>query len=278
MSEAATPPTTNTTLTEGITSLIHERNTLRSELALTKSAIQELLSQLNHLHLLLDQSRAELDSLASTYQPSASTNPPHTPRPASPDNAFHSALNFAETHKMRSSVRILPDSYWLHGDWLSTPLTREMLGNAEAAYKEGKPQAALNALDALKKVQRLPHPMRIESLLLASTIFRTASDSENLQRALDLAQQALKLATRYNLFELIGKAQFQRGLCFMQQQRYADARWSFSLASWTAGYEGVVWEWGMKAEDKMFEVRTTGEGGEKGMVVCPQFEWDGSVG
>ncbi len=41
-------------------------------------------------------------------------------------------------------------------------------------------------------------------------------------------------------YTLVGKAQFFRGLCALDERRWTDARWCFALASHTKGYGELV--------------------------------------
>ena len=126
---------------------------------------------------------------------------------------------------------------WIGGTWLSCPTATPLLTPVESAWQQGQAQKALASLTQILHQQDVTHSQRINAELLFSAILRSSGD---VRQALSHTETSLSLAKETQQYDLVGKAQFHRGLCYLYENRYADARWCFVLASHTPGHQELV--------------------------------------
>lgn len=144
---------------------------------------------------------------------------------------------------IQTSLEILPattsslNGTWIHSVWRSSTENPALLKPVETAWQKGETQQALILLHLVLNREHLTNGQRVEATLLEATIMSYSGHSE---QALPRVEAALKLAEEKQLNDLVGKAHFIRGRCFVDLKRYADARWCFALASYTKGYEDLV--------------------------------------
>jgi len=217
-----------------ILQLIHERNTLLTELQYAHSTITELTSQCIETERLCTLAQNALKDRPTPTKPKAATPFPSTPRP---------------TNKARNPQ----PSSWICETWLLlTTTTPSLLGPSETAWSTGHPQHALNHLSTLlSRPNLLPHD-RINAKLLRAAILHTWEQTDG---ALNYADEALGMARRHQLWGLAGKAQFFRGLCFLDHGSVADAGWCFTLAAHTEGYAKLVQRYSEIAEVRRGKLR-----------------------
>lgn len=197
--------------------IIKERDELRTELAHAKTAIIELENQ-----------NIELDRLLA--------------------NA-HSQLY--ENDSTRSSDPI-PKAQWI-GTWLRlSPAMYPALAPIETIWRNGNLQHALKLMPTMLERNDFGHSHRINARLLYSALIQ--SSGGNFHIALQYAEEALQIASELRLHELTGKAQFHRGICYMYLCMYANARWSFILASHLEDHAQTIVEFKQKAEKFLAEV------------------------
>ena len=185
-----------------ISTFMAERVQLQEELKYTRSACTELHSQNEYLQRLLREAQEALP-------------------PREGPNHFQTS----------------PGTTWVGGTWLSPSPSIPSLVPIQKAWLSGKTQSALALLTETIVLKDFVPNERIEAGLLLSTIMRSSGD---LARALTHAEISLSIARKEELQDLEGKAQFHRGLCYFYQDRYADARWCFTLASHTRGHQDLV--------------------------------------
>lgn len=183
--------------------LILERDDLLEERKYAQSTILELEAQTIRSDRLLSQALAALETTIETVP------------------AFKSP----------------PKARWIRSIWLSSTANPTLLKPVETAWQRGDTQQALILLKLILKRENLTNGQRVEAILLQATIM-TCSEQSN--EALLLIEDALKIATAKQLDDLVGKAQFIRGRCYVDLKRYADAKWCFVLASHTKGYEALI--------------------------------------
>lgn len=182
--------------------LITDREQLRIALTYAESAISELETQNRELDVLLSKTQAAL-TIASELPGS----------------------------------KIASQTSWIGGTWLSCPTATPFLTPVESAWQQGQAQKALASLTLILSQQDITHSQRIDAELLFSAILRSSGD---IRQALVHAEKSLSLAEKTQRYDLVGKAQFHRGLCHLYDNRYANARWCFVLASHTPGHEELV--------------------------------------
>lgn len=145
--------------------------------------------------------------------------------------------------KIALSVREMPKpksplgTSWIGGTWLSSSAAAPLLGPVEAAWQSGQAQRALILLSPILQDDALPSSQYIEAKLLLSAILRCSGDPNQSLRHIEAA---LQIALEKELHELIGKAHFHRGLCYLHLERYADARWCFVLGAHLKGHGEMI--------------------------------------
>ena len=203
-----------------LTQIISDRDRLQVELKYAESTIVELDAQNRELHRLLKSAQ----------------------------DALRSSDDKTPTQIHPRDLDLSHRAEWIGGVWLSCANTTPQLGEAEAAWKGGKPQQALAMLTSILREGGLKPGHRINVLLLSSAILRCNGDFVG---ALHLAEESLSLAVQIDQRQLGGKAQFHRGLCCLYLDRFADARWCFVLASYTEGHAAIIQEFLMMAEREL---------------------------
>ena len=231
-----------------ILKLIAERDLLQSKHAYDQSAIQELQRQNRQLSLLLAQAQFSLQK-----------------KDLDDKTTKRKTINLApSSQKAPSKEEVVRD--WIGGTWLSHP--DGPLAPIEVAWIKKSAQAALALLSILQASPEYPlQPLslRVNTSLLFSAILRSSS---SLQSATSYAEEALNLALENSLdHNLVGKARFHRGLCYLYAERWADASWSFYLAHGTEGHEEMVKKHWQVAEKRRREC----ELGEEGRVISKDF-------
>lgn len=199
---SASPQSMVQSLQTIVSNLIAERNQVQEELKYVRLACVELHSQNEQLQQLLCEAH---DALPPTENPSHDQN--------------------------------LTSSTWVGGTWLTPSIKIPALVPVQDAWLGGKTQQALALLTEILVQKDLAPYERIEAGLLLSAIMRSSGD---LARALTHTEICLRIAEKYELPESVGKSQFHRGLCYFYQDRYADARWCFVLASHTKGHQDLI--------------------------------------
>ena len=197
-----------------ISDLLADRDDLLNRLRYTQSTVEELERQNKRLDIMLSDAR----SFIQEYVPGMNTNP----------KAANSPNNGVPTT-------------WIGGSWLQTGIYE--LAPAEQFWLAGNKQGALSHVTQLVSFTLAPS-LSIEAGLLLSALFRSMGNPEE---GLIHAERSLCLAKDSGEFDqdLLGKAHFHLGLCFLHLARYADASWCFTLARSTKGHETEVevnWE------------------------------------
>ncbi|KAI9723970.1 MAG: hypothetical protein M1812_000688 [Candelaria pacifica] len=187
--------------------LKEERDNLRIELKYARETIKELTSQNSEYLGLLVKTEAQAAAITKVTQPKQ---------------------NDRLTHE-----KDIRGTDWIMGTWLSSAEDRALLGHVEIDWTKGDYQRALASLDKILIEDKMTHKTRVNAKLLKSTILRTCEQSE---KALAQTEEALGICDRWPMYDLAGKAQFHRGLCYFQMELFAEASWCFSLATHTDGH------------------------------------------
>ncbi len=206
-----------------LTNIISDRDSLQTQLNYTKSTVRELHAENQELHRLL---KAAQDALRSCDD--------KKPTQIHPRN-----------------LDLSHDANWIGGTWLACAKETPMLAGAEEAWQGGKPQQALALLTSIIHEEGLKPSHRVNAGLLYSAILRSNND---LQGALHRAEESLSIAMRTEKYQLIGKAQFHRGLCSLYLNQFAKARWSFVLGSHTEGHAAIIQDYSEMAKQKLSSV------------------------
>ncbi|KAL8712923.1 MAG: hypothetical protein Q9220_002781 [cf. Caloplaca sp. 1 TL-2023] len=145
---------------------------------------------------------------------------------------------------------------WIGGSWLEPSV--DVLALAAKAWSEGSAQTALILVGRVLQQQHLSVSEEAHAHLLTSAILRA---SGNTAKASEHAEHALVTARNTGCnYMLTSKAEFYRGLCWLSQKRYAQARWCFALASRLPGYEDQVEVNLVDASEHCRMLESTGEG------------------
>ncbi|KAI9776913.1 MAG: hypothetical protein M1835_005377 [Candelina submexicana] len=193
---------------QGVLALSEERDNLRIELQYAHETIKELISQNSeYLGLLIRAEAAQAASISDLTQPKQI------------DRTVHD--------------RVIRGTDWIMGTWLSSARDRVLLGHIELDWTNRDYQRALASLDKLLLGDDLTHRERVNSKLLKAAILRSCEQSE---KALTHIEEALGICGRWPMYDLAGKAQFHRGLCYLQMELFAEASWCFTLAAHTEGH------------------------------------------
>lgn len=194
---------TNDDIREAVERLITERDNLREEAKYAQSTILQLDAQNKRLDRLLTQAYASLQNPIEVVPATTSS----------------------------------PKSSWVRSVWLSSTANQTLLKPVETAWQKGETQQALITLNMILNLENLTYSKRVEATLLQAAIVSYSGHSD---QALAQIEDALKMAEEKQLDDLVGKAHFIRGRCCLDMRRYADARWCFTLASHTKGYEDLI--------------------------------------
>ena len=215
---------TNEDIRKAVRTLVTERDNLREQAKYAQSTILQLEAQNKRLDRLLTQAQACLQTTIGIV-PAAKSS---------------------------------PNTSWVRGIWLSSTANPTLLNPVETAWQKGDTQQALILLHLILNRENLTNSQRVETILLQATILCYSGHS---YQALDQVEDVLKIAEEKQLDDLVGKAQFIRGRCCLDQKRYADARWCLALASHTKGYEELV-ENNMQFAEQKFNELPTGDVGK----------------
>lgn len=202
-------------LRDSITALAADRNYLQEKLKYTISTIAQLEAQNQELSRLLAETQAKVNSIIELVP----------------------TTNLELIASLPPIPNLVPGTSWIRGTWLSSPPNESFLIPIESAWQEGHSQHALNLLSLAVKSKDITSSQWVEATLIFSAIIRSAGDP---RRALPYVEAGLSVATLAQLHDLVGKAHFHQGLCYLHLERYADARWCFVLAAHTAGHEELI--------------------------------------
>ncbi|KAI9757175.1 MAG: hypothetical protein M4579_003565 [Chaenotheca gracillima] len=136
---------------------------------------------------------------------------------------------------------------WCADIWLPTAKDNYFLGEAEEALAKMQYQKAINTLQTVLLHRSIENRTRVNAKLLIATVYRIC---EQPNRGLTHAEEALQIADRRNLQDMVGKAQFYRGTCLFEIEAYADASWCFSLAVGTPNFAEKIAVWRTKTENE----------------------------
>ncbi|KAI9851836.1 MAG: hypothetical protein M1838_002552 [Thelocarpon superellum] len=205
----------------GISKLIQERDELRVELTYAKLVVADLRSQrARYVDL--------LQSLSITLQLHLKSIP------WSPSTARFSLLS--------------PTPVWIRDIWLVTSDNHSCLGHAEHEWTHSNNQRAIALISKQLLNDNLPNQVRINAHLLMCVILR---DCNQTNAALAHGGEALRLATKYGYFQLQGKAQMYRGICYFSIERYPEAIWLLTLGGGTKPFGDKIKAWRTEAEQKL---------------------------
>ena len=181
--------------------IIEERDRLRVEWQLSRAAIVELENQ-----------NIELSRLLSITHDSF--------RAADPKPAYAA-----------------PNASFI-GLWECLPAEYPSLVPMEDLFRTGQKQRALNAASSLLGRRDLDDRHRANGRLLYAAILQ--STGSNLRTALAYAEEALQISYEVGFHQLVGKANFWRGLCHLSLDEFANAKWCLTLASHLAGHTALT--------------------------------------
>lgn len=194
-------------------SIVSERDALRNELSIARQTITELELQ-----------NTEFDRLLTKAHKQFYTLDPHK-KPVCP-----------------------PRKSWI-GTWLSSPLDYPSLTPVEEVWRNGHLQQALTMMPALLAREDLGEYHHVNCRLLYSALIQ--SSGSDFLIALQYAEGALKIATDQKLHQLVGKAHFHRGLCYLYMGEPAKAKWCFILSSHLDYHEMIIEECRISAEKEV---------------------------
>lgn len=194
-------------------SIVSERDALRHELSVAKQTITELELQNTEFDRLLTIAHKQFYTL----------DPPRGP--VSP---------------LRKS--------WI-GTWLTSPLDHPSLSPVEEAWRSGRLQQALTMMPALLAREDLGEYHHVNCRLLYSALIQSSGSDFSI--ALQYAEEALQIATHQKLHQLVGKAHFHRGLCYLYIGEPAKAKWCFILSSHLDYHEDIIEECRLSAEKEV---------------------------
>jgi hypothetical protein len=212
------PSTSSTTLSEGqelLQEALHvtkERDLLRSEVTILRSALEDCNLQLVEYDRLVTEAHAFL--LDSRTQSSSDKR--------------SKRASFSLLNRSRSIGN------WLMNSWSSGTSANGFLNNVETSVREGKWQEALTTLSCLLAGKDIIKSNKVNARLLLAAIQRHCNKPIE---ALKDAETALADGTSSQLYTLAGKAQFFRGLCLFDLGKFPDAAWCFALASHIPEYK-----------------------------------------
>ncbi len=192
--------------------IIRERDQLRSEVALARAAIIEFENQTIQLDRLLYEAHATIQKGSNAKQ----------------------------------LVRGRPSEFI--GAWQSTtdyPILRPI----ERLWKTGHLQQALTKMPSLIHRKDIDNRHKVAIRLLNTALLH--SSGTNFRMALRHAEEALEIAHGARLYELAGKAQFWRGLCFLSLDEYVCAHMSFVLASNLSDHNSMITDLKLQVEKEL---------------------------
>ncbi|KAI4094007.1 MAG: hypothetical protein LQ344_002452 [Seirophora lacunosa] len=124
---------------------------------------------------------------------------------------------------------------WIGGSWLAP--SEAVLAPAEKAWQEGNAQKALNIVGPLFQRHDMTVSEDVHMNLFTSAILRASGD---LAQSAKYAEDALVIAKEAGSYMLASKAEFHRGLCYLKQNRFAQAQWCLVLASHLEGHQDQI--------------------------------------
>ena len=220
--------TSDTEIRELLLGIIQERDQLKTDLEYARAAIVEMESQ-----------NIELDRLLSNAHASRQAAYPKL-------------------------VLATPITSWI-GMWECSPSEYPSLTPVEELFRTGQKQRALNWMPSFLKRTDLDNRHRVNGRLLYSAMLQ--STGSNLRTALLYAEEALQITYEVRHFELAGKANLWRGLCYLSLDEFANAKWCFSLAAHLSGHTTKIKEFIGIVEQQLARLP------EKERAVTPDFKF-----
>lgn len=126
-------------------------------------------------------------------------------------------------------------STWIGGSWLAP--SEDVLAEPEKTWQDGNAQGALNLAGRLLRRHSPTVSEDVHTNLFISAILRASGD---LGQASKYAEDALVIAKDADSYLLAGKSEFHRGLCYIKQNRFAQAQWCLVLASHLEGHQEQI--------------------------------------
>ncbi|KAL8949959.1 MAG: hypothetical protein Q9222_003970 [Ikaeria aurantiellina] len=198
--------------------LMKERSKLSQQLTLANRTIEELMQQRRHATTLALAARTTVNDIGASK----------TQMIGHKQDAFKLLTS--------GSLRVSGAGQWIGGSWLEPSV--DALAPAAKAWSEGSAQTALILVGQVSQRQDLSVSEEVHAHLLMSAILRASGD---IAKASEHAEHGLVTARNTGShYILTSKAEFYRGLCWLSQNRFAQARWCFALASHLPGYEDQV--------------------------------------
>lgn len=186
--------------------LLEERERLENELAYYKSAFDALRSQNERYCAML---RSNMSTLDEVSDPSKSS-----------------------------------DTQWVAGNFLYQPSIDQYLKDSIDVYQHNSAQRAMALLSLKISTGNLTDAQRVNALLLLTAIMRSSGTNRDadqlMEKALMIADDALQIAGKMEDHSWVSKVHFHRGHCYLHLRKYADAQWSFILASGAEGYSELA--------------------------------------
>lgn len=156
---------------------------------------------------------------------------------------FHADAAFAKMaeqmkvprHTFELTTDTIPGSSWLKDIWLSQPSNVDLLGDAEAAWKEKltDPREALHIAAQVCSETTNRSDVMMCSLFVAAAMLATGKTEE----ACAYANEVLRESGNHCHYKYIaGIAHYLRGRVFLEMHSFRQAYWDFSLAVFTPGY------------------------------------------
>ncbi|KAL8720024.1 MAG: hypothetical protein Q9181_007974 [Wetmoreana brouardii] len=183
--------------------LIEDRKRLSQRLVFADRTIQEFSQQARHVNKLLA---------------------------LSPQKATASTGN-----SNKSTKRAGKPSTWIGGSWLAP--SEDILAPAEKMWQDGNAQRALIIAGPLLRRPDLTVSEDVNTHLFVSAVLRA---SGNYAQASKYAEDGLVIARDEDAYMLASKAEFHRGLCYLKQNKYAQAQWCLVLASYLEGHQEQI--------------------------------------
>ncbi|KAL8699957.1 MAG: hypothetical protein Q9201_005706 [Fulgogasparrea decipioides] len=126
-------------------------------------------------------------------------------------------------------------STWIGGSWLAP--SEDILAPAEKMWQDGNAQRALIIAGPLLRRPDMTVSEDVNIHLFISAVLRASGDYA---QASKYAEDALVIARGEDAYMLASKAEFHRGLCYLKQNKHAQAQWCLVLASHLEGHEEQI--------------------------------------
>lgn len=186
--------------------LLEERDRLENELAYCRSAVDALRSQNERYCAMLRSSVSTLDEVSDLGNAS--------------------------------------DMQWVAGNFLYQPSVDLYLKESIDVYQHNSAQRAIALLSLKISTGNLTDAQRVNAQLLLTAIMRSSGTNSGadqlMEKALMIADDALQIAEKMEDHSWACKAHFHRGHCYLHLRKFADAHWSFILASGAEGYSELA--------------------------------------